>query len=457
MRDRNGFTLVEMLVATALVVLMMLLFAQVFQVATGLVSEQKGLANHDQDVRTLTILLRGDMGQRSFRDVVPFQPTSDVVEPDPQTRGFFSISENEPASGTDDVLHFTTKISEEDSPQLPFAGKTVLLNTAGATGDLLANRNQPEFDDGQLSVNNTGMSRYAEVCWFLRNGILYRRQLLIRDPYDIGETGSDQPTDAAGSRMISGDYGPANVTPNTGATGNFWHDFDYSAFHDPQDEGGTGCSFHTVNEAMVNKYPTGTSLSSFPVPPSLGIPALRFGNSLRRALAAGTIAPPPREFLDASDVSTYIGRFTIQETAHSAFTYPASSPGTGGPFVDPSLTLNSSQHVSKFSNETGRRGVDIVMTNVHSFDVQVWDDSQSRFVNLGNGAGDYGATANTSYGNRYDTWHPHPLMPNPPYRPVDASSNPKPLRAIQIQIRFFDVGSDSMRDLTFTFPLIAGN
>ncbi len=68
---RRGFTLVEMMVATALVVVMMLMFAQVFQTAGGLVSNQKGLAENDQSERTLTILLRGDVAQRTFRDVVP--------------------------------------------------------------------------------------------------------------------------------------------------------------------------------------------------------------------------------------------------------------------------------------------------------------------------------------------------------------------------------------------------
>jgi hypothetical protein len=79
--------------------------------------------------------------------------------------------------------------------------------------------------------------------------------------------------------------------------------------------------------------------------------------------------------------------------------------------------------------------------------------------------GDYHVAnrSTSSYGNqwnRYDTWHPNPLMgppaaPGPPYRPTDVAGNAIPLRAIQIQIRFYDPGGDTMRDLTFTYSLIS--
>jgi hypothetical protein len=129
-----------------------------------------------------------------------------------------------------------------------------------------------------------------------------------------------------------------------------------------------------------------------------------------------------------------------------------------------SLTLNSDGLVSQFTDEFGRRGEDIVMTNVHAFDIKVWDDGLSQFVDLGHGnsSGDYagppaGPFTVAQGGNRYDTWHPNTLMPAPPYRPVFGGNpdNPKPLRAIQIHIRFYDPGGDTMRDLTFTYSLIS--
>src|SRR5262249_10464362 len=50
-RRRAGFTLVEMLVAVALVIIMMTLFATIFQMATGAMQKQKGLSENDQRVR----------------------------------------------------------------------------------------------------------------------------------------------------------------------------------------------------------------------------------------------------------------------------------------------------------------------------------------------------------------------------------------------------------------------
>ncbi len=455
------------------------------------------------------------------------------------------------------MLHLTIKVDEgevhQGVPQLPYSAKASLIRRpANATppglpnmamdtsversrylyylenfdnqGNYLqspfqmGNPNQPEFDDGQVilttdnnnpstytaagAINGTGSSRYAEVCWFLRNGTLYRRMLLIREPYATGST--DQPEDKNGNRLIAvtaphfGNYTAANLPPNpdsTGSTwqdavGRFWYDFDYSAFHDPVALGGNGLTFHTVTDSLNNEQPPSKILGSFAnpptdgIPPSLGIPCLRFGNSLRRGLSATPQSPsyPPREFLLGSpplyNPATYIGRFTLQETAHSAFTYPSSSPAAGGPFQDATALgpLNSDGLVPQYATQTGRRGEDIVMTNVHSFDIQVWDDGLAvpQFVNLGNGNGGYyGSYANPVYGNRYDTWHPNPLMGTTPYRPVpqnpvdangdmviDAkdlglgSPNEIALKGIRIHMRFYDQNSGQMRDMTFTFPLL---
>ena len=51
-----GFTLVEMLVSVACVLLMMSMFAQIFQMATGSLSQQRGLAENDQKARMITPL-----------------------------------------------------------------------------------------------------------------------------------------------------------------------------------------------------------------------------------------------------------------------------------------------------------------------------------------------------------------------------------------------------------------
>jgi len=61
---RAGFTLVEMLVAVAVVVVMMSLFAQIFQMATSSMSLQKGMAENDQRVRLVHSLFVGRSERR---------------------------------------------------------------------------------------------------------------------------------------------------------------------------------------------------------------------------------------------------------------------------------------------------------------------------------------------------------------------------------------------------------
>ena len=66
----------------------------------------------------------------------------------------------------------------------------------------------------------------------------------------------------------------------------------------------------------------------------------------------------------------------------------------------------------------------------------------------------------------FDTWHPNldinqsgEAPPNnddpPPYRPVDTGTGtPIPVKAIQITIRFYDVASNQMKQLTLQMSLL---
>ncbi|MFG0334115.1 MAG: type II secretion system protein J, partial [Maioricimonas sp. JB049] len=181
---RTGFTLVEMLVATALTVLIMLLFASVFGTAVGTMTQQRGIANNDQKARTLQTVLRGDLEAMTYRQpsysnvqgIVPLGP-NDVVAGlvAPNQRGYFYYSENDPDL-PDDVLQFTIDVMQNNA-----RGDVVLTGRTGAVmSPVTSHLNQPEMDDGV--DNGVGTSRAAEVCYFLRDGNLYRRVQLIREP-----------------------------------------------------------------------------------------------------------------------------------------------------------------------------------------------------------------------------------------------------------------------------------
>ena len=317
------------------------------------------------------------------------------------------------------------------------------------------------------ATNNTGASQYAEVSYFLRHGNLYRRVLLIREPYNT--SGSTQPG-AAGLPIINGPY-----------NGNFWTDFDYGARYDAVLNGPRFFDLSDLNNAPTATY----DATTFP----LGRPDNRFGHnqtngtatqtSTTTSLGAATTWPiagqtgngAPREY-DSNGV--FLGRYTDEETSNSAFAFPGAIPGPGSPMDQAtSATINTTLgSVSQYAGAPigTRRGEDILLTNVISFDVKIWDphysesagndmnrngviDAGPAFADVGHSAasGDFlqannalptygphaslaqnaGTTANTFtvgnvtyYNNVFDTWFRTFNFDNLPKSYDTADSNP---------------------------------
>lgn len=449
----RGFTLVEMLVAVALVLLMMTLFAQVFQMAGGTITTQRGIAENDQRSRTVQNILKGDLDKRSFRLVMPWATGEDgsLVDTAAVDReGYFYYSENDPLNDTDDVLQFTinvnTRVKNPDTTAL--FGKATSGATWNSSGNILSYlRNQPEADDGWSTTNGTAEGPAAEVVYFIRGGKLYRRVLLIR-PNPWGTNGESQPSYVYNNTLTYDlfDYtvpppmgGPTPYPDPLVTTGiSFWNDFDHSAFpvlgvnnSNPTD---VCARFHSVDDLS-----NASTLTQYP----LGRPQFRFGH--RSETVAGTVTGRPREFdsPDGSNVVRFFGRFTHEETSDSNFHHPhgrsTALSGTIDPMVG-SLTLNTTTNV--FPDFVGglRRGEDLLLSNVHSFDVKVWDagalGGAGAFVDIGRTAAAADPTnpqavnfsvsgpdnrSNSAYGpinpssafaapynvNRvFDTWHP---------------------------------------------------
>lgn len=549
--SRFGFTLVEMLVSIALVLIIMVLLAQVFGLAAGTMEKNRATSANDQQARTFVSIFKGDVCARSFRFVYPFSPNHSLTPPpppppapqtrdfipgplfDPQLRrGYFSISENDPDNAKDDVISFTVDMTTTTclhGDALGLYGRAVFL----MPGDVLSNgidddqdgdidddgsnglpeddpanyiqhnHNQPEFDDGYPYLNQLGVSKMAEVVYFLRNGNLYRRVMLLRDAYDATDdsAGIGQPTDRQGNELIdspypgtgpNGPYSPeAFSQPPTIVPHSFWNDFDYSAVFNTVDGRPyflNGSSAGVVPSALENDYINGNLVTfnfggpDVDVPLSLGIPHFRFGHNINdvqgrpREFFYGPDNQPGKAGIDDNNNGVtddqgeygaqgsddlFIGRFFAQENAHSGFQYPgnAAHPGNPGapanPHNRPGLTINSANGlVADYSTETQRRGEEILITNVIEFDVKVWDDDARRFVDLGhsltedengngvlepsedrNGNGtidpighynDANRNKTPDYGNRYDTWHPHPDLEEPPYRPTSLGIDRQP-------------------------------
>ena len=375
---RAGFTLVEMLVATALVVLMLVLFAQIFGDTVRIMRNQQALSQNDQKARAVDTVLRTDFEKATFRQVrdkgvygiTPLRANWPVDAE--RQRGYFYISENDPEDPTDDVLQFTIdmRLTHRNPEISVLRGKAT--NIAGAD-------NEPENDDG-IAGNFMGESPAAEVSYFLRGGNLYRRVNLLRKPKVPTATGA--PTEYP-MQPGSGADGAALIFQGTGnplytaGTTRFWDDFDYSAWLRPQDinpPDGTDDTFQIVFNG-VDTLQNVAGATSFPI----AVPWFRFGH--RPALSTGgtRIGFPVEHLLNADTAVGFLGRFTHEETSSPAFVWPGGFPAplTAHPLLRTNYTATNLASVSQIVTdyELGERaGEDLLLSGVESFDLEVWDD-----------------------------------------------------------------------------------
>lgn len=439
----GGFTLVEMLVAVTLVLLMMSMFAEIFQIAGGSIAKTRGLAENDQRSRTLQTIIKADLDKRSFRWVYPFAKEEDPAAPESNIndrKGYFSISENNPYNALDDVLQFTvvSTVTSHNKDESPYYGQALNL-----TANLTNYANQPDYDDLQW-FNNTAYSIEAEVVYFVRNGNLYRRQLMIRDQ----KSGSDpEPDDSPANNPARHVFDPTatpapafKYAPGTNST--FWADFDFAAYYD-ENSSGQSTGAHFLGRNSLNN--SGLSLVA------IAAPFRRYGHYHN---APGGDAGRPKEFCRDSADAEFIGRFTLQECSDPDFKYPHSKIAGSKVPTDPSLTLtldlNDKTVTGPLDFTQGtRRGEDLLLSNVHAFDILVWDDNYGGFVNIGDpslpttsdyyidAAGGADKRRNDKYGPRvteniglnatnavFDTWHPKldidgdSVKDDPPFRPI---------------------------------------
>ena len=104
-----GFTLIEMLVAVTLVLLMMVMFGQIFQVATESVTKQRTMADNDQNTRSIVTMIRADLDKRTSRSMVPFFPGELAANPGTPfqiRKGYFYLNNNNLADRTEYRFQF---------------------------------------------------------------------------------------------------------------------------------------------------------------------------------------------------------------------------------------------------------------------------------------------------------------------------------------------------------------
>ena len=414
----GGFTLIEMLVATTLVVMMMLLFAQIYTAAVRSLNDQQALARNDQRMRSVDLVLRSDLLKGSFRQVPGSRGIVPLVYGDtvhtPQ-KGYFYLSVNDRSNPVDNVLQFTMLVSPDNRvhDQTPFYGRCQGWQYPNTLN------NHPDEDDG-IPGNFVGMSRGAEVSYFVRGGNLYRRQLLLRDPA-LGTVGhGDQPVNASGAAFIADETAQTDTGTQVDINGSYYQRYDYAAYA----SSGTGAGLRFLGLTALENYgATGTGSVS------LGLSPYRFGFNPTNG--------QPVEFAG----TTYFGRMTHAETGSRYWVWPAAvnyyrdqsnnpvNVASPNPLTSGALTYNASTNLltagGNLLYNTTRVNEDLLLNNVEAFDIEVWDPTTDLFVQLGAATGTTGFNAdarlNQGYGPNativnnwvFDTGHPGLWNDNP--------------------------------------------
>lgn len=155
-----------MLVTVAMLVLMMTVLVQIFQAATSALSTAQSYQDLDNSLRRLDSTIRSDLGGVTARLTPPLNPKDGL--------GYFEYGENSFADlqgeDSDDYLRFTAKAPEGR----PFRGKMLVPPPM-----LIADMTALQLEEYRRTQPITITSDYAEIIYFLRNGNLYRRVLLI--------------------------------------------------------------------------------------------------------------------------------------------------------------------------------------------------------------------------------------------------------------------------------------
>ena len=191
-RTRSGFTVTELLVATALTLAIMVLIAQVYQRSLETFSKLRTAGVMQEKLGVATSLLRRDLGAEHFEG--PFQPgfSGPYVGDQrldrqgwlPPHGGFFQVRQQNMASmegterdgeglnstrATDHMLHFMVKLPSAQAGELFVANMPFVLTTTGpmypgASPQVNAFANPATPTD---PINQLMYSQWAEVCYFL--------------------------------------------------------------------------------------------------------------------------------------------------------------------------------------------------------------------------------------------------------------------------------------------------
>lgn len=369
--QRRAFTLIEVLLATALTLMLMGAVVQIFGLVGQSVSDSRSTLEMTDRLRSTSIRLQRDLAGITVTMDPPRRPEND--------EGYFEYTEGRVGY----MGSSSTSWPENANRNLESGGTGLPDSTAGDSDDMLmfTTRSTGEPFVGWLNQNpsNASSATYitsmvAEVAWFVRGRTLYRRQLLVAP------------------RL-------ANIWGTSNSAG-FYRNNDVSV----RLEAGR-ITANSLGDLTKPENRFAHQMNAFPYHPwrlgawrVLGLPRLVECASTKNAWSAGVTLPT---------------NFSITPTNVDLWRSPLPYPAALDPAAGSLINYYSPTADSNDVTRTSRYTEDVVLTNVLGFDVKAWDP----------GAMIYDYNANYSA-----TPPPPTLMPGDPLYGTNAPTSPTDTR-----------------------------
>lgn len=401
-RSRVGFTLIEVLVATAVTLILMGLCVQFFGFVSRGVSDSRAMMEMSDRLRNAKTVLQHDLRGVTAPTIPPLRPGAG--------QGYFEYIEgpigpiipeglrfarNDTQVGDlDDILMFTSRAVDE-----PFIGR------AGRGGFGRTSR-----------MVNAKRSKLAEIAWFMRGTTLLRRVLLIRPrthlrsgprldyfEYDLsmrqkgGTLARLKSAPDAGQPAIAGGVAPPHVVANTlGDLTRREHRYAHQPLVFPYESrlwGGIFTSVGTyrpglglpmLSESSMTRTVSGQNVS-WPYP----LYEIDYGTFRKNTVVSAPWSNDPHDQFIIPDLTkkNKDGTYTTAEDSLNEEGTLSLTARTFDPWYTPyaiSQVNSSDGRLANYRSGTYRFGDDVVLTNVLSFDVKVWDPGAPIFQVVSN-------------------------------------------------------------------------
>lgn len=428
---RSAYTMIEILIAVSLSMILVLAVAKLFQGVGTAMNNSQAAMMMGQNLNNVRFQLERDLNRR----------TIEIVKPSSGDLGYFSYTEGPMWEPSPDDPRLPNVLTD------PWCSRNIAKdaangtddNTVGDLDDILALTVDGVKERGKmLIVEDSNSARLAtaeaaaaEVIWFVRGNTLYRRVLLVGDFAPPGEVVNNLEYWMRRNRGVIGDAKPKcmisgnpvtvdrDMLDNAVNTGEGFHAFfdvsvrkeatlapnkiyelarrenRYGNYHrpfpfNPHDTRGSGDAdsgyswypfgLPTLKETSSLNWPAGSAL------PNLGNPA--YGATTAQQFYQGS--PPGID---------YWGN-------------PISADGPNGWNVQ--VDANGVRDNTLAAYHGPRYTEDVILTNVIAFDVKAWDETQGRFIDLGEAGLNtaprtYPLASKGAYATEAD-WGNHPVL-----------------------------------------------